>query len=376
MPLEDRETRMSEGTHESVPKVTPGGAVRVAVLWRRMTGYLNACLRSLDATGRVHLTVACQGPSDDAPYDEDDFSWLADRYQWKDRPESSSLKSLLGNQRIDAVLVCGWDIPAYRAILRDMGRKGTTRILCFDNQWHATAKQWLGRLTWRGYLRPFFDLAFVPGDRQVQFARMLGFRREHIMRALYCADTSAFTVPPEHMGERDRTFLFVGRLVPEKGIPALVEAYRDYRSRVDKPWPLLIAGTGPERHLFDGLPGVQMLGFLQPSEVPAVMWRATAAICPSLFEPWGVVIHEATAAGLVVLCSEAAGAGVHLVQDGFNGFVVPIGDALDLARAMTVVTKASDERLQAMSRASVLLSEQLSPERWAQYVLEMLAWKK
>jgi glycosyltransferase involved in cell wall biosynthesis len=67
------------------------------------------------------------------------------------------------------------------------------------------------------------------------------------------------------------------------------------------------------------------------------------------------------------------GAGVHLVQDGFNGFVVPTGDASELARAMTVLTHAPEERLDAMSRGSVVLSQQLSPDRWAQYVLEMLA---
>ena len=365
---------MSDPADDKEPSPVLNRPLRIAVLWQRMTGYLNACLQALTATGRVSLRVAYSAPSSEAPYDESDYSWLARQYRWQGKPERERVSALLDEGGLDAVLVCSWNEPAYRARLPDLGRQGVKRILCMDNQWNSTPKQWLGRFTWRRYLRPYYDLAFVPGYRQVQFARRLGFQNEHIMRGLYSANTSAFTTPPEWGGQRDRSFLYVGRLVPQKGLSTLVQAYSDYRESVDDPWPLLVAGAGPGVHVFDGVPGVRMLGFLQPKSLPATMWSATVAICPSLFEPWGVVIHEATAAGLVVVCSEAVGAGVHLVQDGFNGFVVPTGDVPDLARAMAALTSASTERLAAMSHASVLLSKQFSPERWAQYVLDMLAW--
>ena len=360
------------------PSATSERQLRVAVLWQAMSGYFDACLRSLVATGRVSVRVAyrARAQGGDAPFDENEFAQFDREYRWHGRPEAGPLNALLDGESLDAVFVCSWNVPTYRAPLRELGRQGVTRVLCMDNQWNATPKQWLGRLTWRRYIRPYYDLAFLPGYRQLQFARRLGFQREHIMRGLYCANTPAFTMPPTWGGTRERSFLYVGRLVREKGLSILVRAYRDYRQSVDDPWPLLIAGTGPEAHLFDGVVGVRMLGFLQPQQLPEAMWRATVAICPSLFEPWGVVVHEATAAGLIVVCSEAVGAGVHLVQDGFNGFVVPTGDASDLTRAMTVLSDAPEERLDAMSRGSAVLSQQYSPERWAQYVLEMLAWRR
>lgn len=340
-----------------------------------MTGYLDACLRSLTATERVHLSVAYCAPSEEAPYQEGDFRPFRNQYRWRDKPDAESLGALVADETLDAVLVCSWSVPAYRALLPALGRRGVTRVLCMDNQWNATPKQWLGRLTWRQYLRPYYDVAFVAGHRQLQFARRLGFRREHIMQGLYSADTPAFTMPPGWDTKREKSFLYVGRLVRQKGLSTLVQAYRQYRESVEDPWPLLIAGTGPEAGAFDGVPGARMLGFLHAKELPKAMWSATVAICPSLFEPWGVVIHEAAAAGLAIVCSEAVGAGDQLVQDGFNGFVVPTGDAADLARAMTVLACASNDRLDAMSRGSVLLSKQLSPDRWAQYVLDMLAWR-
>ena len=274
------------------PPATSQRRLRVAVLWQGMSGYFDSCLQSLVATGRVILSVAYRAPSEDAPYDETQFTGYYREYRWQDRPEADQLSALLGDETLDAVFVCSWNVPAYRAPLRRLGRQGVTRVLCMDNQWNATPKQWLGRLTWRRYIRPYYDLAFLPGYRQLQFARKLGFQHEHIMRGLYCANTPSFTVPPAWGGKRERSFLYVGRLVPEKGLSILVRAYRDYRQSVDAPWPLLIAGTGPDAHVFDGVPGVRMLGFLQPEQLPEAMWRATVAICPSLFEPWGVVIHE------------------------------------------------------------------------------------
>jgi glycosyltransferase involved in cell wall biosynthesis len=345
----------------------------VVVLWQAMSGYFNACLKALAATGDVSVAVAYKAASNEAPFEESQFAWLSPSYRWQKAPQAALVRKLLSEARPDVVLVSSWHIAGYRAVLREIGRP-VPRILCMDNQWRGTAKQWLGRLTWRQFIRPYYDGVFVPGDRQAYFARRLGFRTEHVMRGLNCADTSAFLLPASRSGERQNSFLFAGRLMKEKGIKVLAEAYALYRELVAEPWPLLVAGTGPELGTLRGIRGVRLLGFLQPSDLPRAMWSATAVLCPSLFEPWGVVIHEAASAGLIIICSEAVGAGVHLVQDGYNGFVVPTGNATDLAKSMRAVTNMSNGQRHAMSAASVSLSGQFSPDRWAAYVIEMAKW--
>ena len=307
-----------------------------------------------------------------APFDDSQFDWLTTAYTWRGSPDVDSVLRLVKDSDPDAVLVSSWHIGAYRRVLREIRSAGVTRVLCMDNQWLATPKQWLGRLTWRQHIRPYYDLAFVPGDRQVYFARRLGFRRDHILRGLYCADTAAFA-RPAGLPTRDRAFLFVGRLVREKGIDVLADAYRIYRRRATRPWPLRIVGTGPELHTFAGIEGVELLGFVQPRELPATMWQASALVCPSIFEPWGVVVHEAAASGLCIICSESAGAAVHMVQDGYNGYLVPAGDVSDLAMSLLRVSGAPDHELAEMSAGSVLLSRQLTPDRWARYLIAMLA---
>lgn len=242
-----------------------------------------------------------------------------------------------------------------------------------DNQWLGTPKQWLGRLTWRLYIRPLFDVAFVPGDRQVAFANRLGFRNSRILRGLYCADNEAFKRPSDGLPAPDRAFLYVGRLTDSKGIPVLMDGYRRYRDLDPEPWPLRVAGAGPLLELVTATTGVDYLGFVQPKDLPRTMWAASSLVLPSRFEPWGVVVHEAVIAGLVPICSEPVGAAVHLVQDGYNGYIVPDNNAIELAAAMYRVARKSAPELEAMSKASRLMSTQFTSERWARYLVETLS---
>ncbi|HEV8116553.1 MAG TPA: hypothetical protein VGP53_09965, partial [Acidimicrobiales bacterium] len=59
------------------------------------------------------------------------------------------------------------------------------------------------------------------------------------------------------------------------------------------------------------------------------------------------------------------GAWIDLVRDGYNGFVVPPARGDALTDALVLVTAMNDGRRRAMGQASVELSRQLTPQRWA-----------
>src|SRR6266849_7649266 len=115
------------------------------------------------------------------------------------------------------------------------------------------------------------------------------------------------------------------------------------------------------------VPVVALCGFVQPKLLPHLFANAGCLVLPSLFEPWGVVIHEGAAAGLPIICTSACGAAVHLVNDR-SGFVVPAGNVEELALALSRFTHLADDTRQAMSAASFDLSLQYTPVRWADYV--------
>ena len=131
-----------------------------------------------------------------------------------------------------------------------------------------------------------------------------------------------------------RRFLFVGRYAPEKGIDVLMEAYALYRKRVPDPWPLTCCGRGPMQRLLEGAEGVTNRGFVQPKEQAEVWEEHGVFVLGSRFDPWPLVIAEACAAGLPVICTEACGSSVELVRAHYNGLSVATDNAAALATAM------------------------------------------
>lgn len=344
--------------------------MRVAILWKQLSGYASASFAALQHHG-VDLMVVHRAATDDAPFDDRRLILDGASQAWSEAPDEAALTRDLERFDPHALLVISWDVGGYRRISRAMSGR-TLRILCMDNSWLGTPKQWAGRVVSPAVIRPSYDVAFLPGERQAAFARRLGFPDDEILWGLYTCDHPTFAaVRDGRKGDPPGAFLFVARLVESKGADVLAEAYRAYRRVAGAdPWPLLVCGTGPLAGAFAGAPGVEMLGFVQPSELPAVFARAGCLVTPSRFEPWGVVIHEAASAGLPVVCSTACGASTRLVLDGYNGAVVPAGSHERLAEAMTWVAEASAADRAAMGRRSAELAAQFTPQRWASYLVD------
>jgi glycosyltransferase involved in cell wall biosynthesis len=130
--------------------------------------------------------------------------------------------------------------------------------------------------------------------------------------------------------------LYVGRLVKEKGVRALLEAWKV----AGRPGEVLcLAGEGPLRGLDAGA-RVVYPGHVERAALPAAYASAAAVVVPSLDtrgfrEPWGLVCNEAMHQGRAVLATAAVGAAAGgLIRDGDTGLVVPPGDWVQLAAAI------------------------------------------
>lgn len=341
--------------------------MKVAVLWPGLSGYINACLKELATRPGVELLVAHAAPKDEAPFDESEFGWIPESVHLTSPPDPAGLLERVTAFRPDVMLVVSWHFPEFRHVLRHL-RPKPLRVLCMDNQWHGTVKQWLGVLASRWYLHPLYDAVFLPGERQACFARRLGFPANRIWTGLYCPDHERFLRASAGV-MRSTRFGYVGRLTTSKGITDLLAAYELYRESTAAPWGLAIAGTGPMAPGIPRAPGVEYSGFLQPKELPAWLARIGCLVVPSRFEPWGVVISEAAASGLPIIATPACGAGPHLVHDFVNGRVAATASAQSLAECLQYIASASDSERAAMGDVSQGLASVYTPARWADTVL-------
>ena len=342
--------------------------MRLAILWKGPSGYMNASVDALSKRLGSDLLYLVYGSHSGAPYAAE---LPVHRPAYVLNNASKSVAQYLDEFQPDVLLVSGWDAPEFMKAVRAWQKRAVC-LLFMDNQWLRKPKQVLGIVTRKLFIEKLFDGALVPGERQVRFARMLGFEPSRILGGGYSCDVASFAQKRvERALDRAPTFLVCNRLVESKGVPDLLDAYRQYRSQTTDPWDLVVCGTGPLASTFNGVPGVQMRGFVQPSLLPGEFHAAAALVLASNFEPWGVVVHEAAMAGLPVICTDAVGASVHLVADGASGYVVPSGSVELLANSMLKLSALTKRQRSDMGQASRGLAEGFSNERWATNVLEL-----
>jgi phosphatidylinositol alpha 1,6-mannosyltransferase len=157
------------------------------------------------------------------------------------------------------------------------------------------------------------------------------------------------------------TFLYVGRLAPEKGVEHVLEAFRMASELLPKGViHLILAGTGPREAALRTAapPGVTFLGFLERrTRLPDLYANCDAFVFASVTETLGLVVLEAMASGLPVIAMPAGGVQDHL-RDGQNGIACAEADIPAMARAM--VRLAGDYGLsQRLSRGARRTAEAL-----------------
>jgi glycosyltransferase involved in cell wall biosynthesis len=130
--------------------------------------------------------------------------------------------------------------------------------------------------------------------------------------------------------------LYTGRLVAEKGIAVLIDAW----PRVRHDATLVLIGEGPLGAGAGALPRVRLLGPLPRAQLAVAYRAAELSLLPSIptprfKEPWGLVCNEAMLQERPVVVTTAVGAAAGgLVRDGDTGLVVAPGDPEALARAI------------------------------------------
>ncbi len=171
------------------------------------------------------------------------------------------------------------------------------------------------------------------------------------------------------------TLLFVGRIMPEKGILDLIQALA--RVNATTACRLLVAGDGPSTSAVVRLAGalgvassVELLGYLSGPDLAHCYQQADALVLPSYSEGFPTVILEAMSAGLPIVTTALRGA-VDRLEEDVNALFVPPGRPDLLAGALAHVL--TDDRLRAsMSAENIAKVLEFAPERVAPQYVDIL----
>ena len=218
----------------------------------------------------------------------------------------------------------------------------------------------------------------VASSQGAERLRSLGVDAGRVEVALQSADLGSLREAAAHSGGPVR-ILSVGRLVPDKNLDVLIEAFAEAGFEEGEA-ELELRGTGPlEPELRAqaerlGVP-VRVPGPVAPTGLGDVYAGAYVVALVSGYEPFGVTLREGAAAGLPLIASRRAGAVGDVAVEGENALVVDPDDRAQIVSALRRLVREPvlRERLAAGSRA---VTERHPPEKdveaWERAVLRVV----
>ena len=207
---------------------------------------------------------------------------------------------------------------------------------------------WLRRVLGR-FLLARARTVVVPGAEGRRAFRAWGVPEARIFLAPQCHDVDTYAkalarLDPDSarlelhaaLGCRPRVALVVGRLLQWKGVKEVLDAWDRLPPPLRRDWTLLFVGQGPEANRVDVAIATHATGEIVhiqragPDELAELYTIADLMVFPTLGEPWGIVVNEAMACGLPVLCSPRAGCAEELVITGKTGWLADPHDEMAL----------------------------------------------
>ena len=137
--------------------------------------------------------------------------------------------------------------------------------------------------------------------------------------------------------DKSKMVLTIGQFIHRKGFDVLLEAWN---KELDESCSLVIVGGGEEENQYrqyiadHNLENVQLVGFKQKEEIFEYYKSADLFVLPTREDIWGLVINEAMACGLPVISTNMCLGAVELIENGINGYIVPVNNSNELTEAM------------------------------------------
>lgn len=279
----------------------------------------------------------------------------------------------------DAIVVCGYSspttmlamaylrlkrIPFYIEVDGGLIREESKVKYLFKKMLVSSAAYWLGT-----------------GEHTTDYLVHYGAKKERIytypFTSLWEKDILPSPVSPaEKAGLRkklgiaeERLVVSVGRFDHGKGFDVLLKA----AAQLPADTGVYIIGGEPTESYLQlrealGLCNVHFCGFKKKEELALYYQAADLFALATRSDVWGLVINEAMAAGLPVVTTDRCVAGMELVQNGVNGYIVPVDDFEAMGEKMNAVL-ASD--LAKMGAAALETARKYTIENMAKAHVEI-----
>jgi glycosyltransferase involved in cell wall biosynthesis len=177
-----------------------------------------------------------------------------------------------------------------------------------------------------------------------------------------------------NLSENAKLVMMAGRLEPKKDWWTFLKVAEKTRDRVKGELVFLIAGSGSEEDKIQnyirdrGLDFIRLLGFRQ--DLPALFSQVDVFMLTSLYEPFGIVILEAMAAGCAVVATRTEGA-QSIITHGYDGLLAHIGNVEELSNHVNSLLTDGKLRQDLVNNGSKTVRDNYSVDKIAPKMAEI-----
>ena len=255
------------------------------------------------------------------------------------------LFKVLNNLNPEVVILSGWDaIPSLYALLWALKNNKPTVVISESQEFDFKRSE-IKELGKKLILK-LIDSAFVGGVNQSDYLIKLGFKKERIFLGCDVVDNDFFFQSKEPDNKKivsqlpKNFFMTSCRFVEKKNLSFLIKVFEKFQRKI-KDWSLVLVGDGPLKedliefsNQLNISEKVVFTGYQEYESIRSIYNSASCFVLPSITEQWGLVINEALASGLPVLCSKRAGCAPNLIENNQVGYTFDPFSEKDLETKM------------------------------------------
>ena len=295
-------------------------------------------------------------------------------------PFQTKLIKTIKSQKPDVIISDGFFQWTYAALWMRFIYK-TKHIMCYERTHHTERNaQWF-RIAYRKFVLRWIDAICCTGVLCSNYVKSLGSTEDKISFGHMVGDIDTFLSVKQtesevlnfHKNKDAVKYIYVGRIVDAKGINELLLSWKKFEK--NKNVALYLIGDGPQKKKYEnkskdlGLTNVYFMGKVDYDNLPNYYQTANVFVIPTLEDNWSLVVPEAMANQLPILCSQYNGCWPEYVTKK-NGWVFDPLDSSDFVEKLE--TSYNCDTLLEFGKASNTIIKQFTPVHAAKAVIKAI----
>ena len=260
---------------------------------------------------------------------------------------SFDIFSLL-NQKWDIVIVSGYDSPTYMLAIEYMHLKKIPFYIEVDGglikrdspfkykikkHFISSATKWFSS----GKETTKYLIHYGADKNKIIEYPFTSLKEQDILKQLP-TEQEKLNLRKELKLKEDRIILSVGQFIHRKGYDVLIKAMQS----IDRNIGVYIVGDEPTQEYLNlqkqlNLTNLHFVGFKTKEELKKYYMSVDLFVLPTREDIWGLVINEAMAMGVPVITTDKCVAGLELVENSVNGYIVPTENSEILAEKINKI---------------------------------------